>query len=375
MRKISNILLIMSLLSAVVISCEQAVSDPDEISSLPVNDQILKEPINTLLECPDNLEINEFNLKLLDRSKNLIAALISRVDFKDQIISLYDQKPIMAFDSIYSHYKKISSIDRKVTYHDVEYEVGVRFYNYDKCDPSKNPIVCIGTEIPNSDPIYDDNIVGWIIGEDGINKEILISEEFADNTEHPLFIVVNGVYDKSDYNISSNQSEKKSISTNYQVEIYGEKITEEYEGRWSDSEYNVSWLVDYWEYDGIASTYYVYEHIADIKSREIGDDLTYDFQFYEYNPVNGNVYSWFGTSRRLILGVTYEHDWYASKKQVYIYDEEWQDYWTVDFRASGSDEYYQTFRIDIGMGGSESWSSYDEQISGTGYVKIRSVSL
>lgn len=380
MRKISNILVIASILSAVIVSCEQIENEPGEINNAPNINLSMKESINNLLVCPDNLEINEFNLKLLDRSNNLVTAL-SRAEFKDQIISLYDQKPIMAFDSIYSQYKKISSIDRLVTYDGVEYEVGVRFFNFDRCDPNKNPIVCIGTEIPNSDPIYDDNIVGWIIGEDGINQEILVTEEFAENTEHPLFIVVNGVYDEPDNNKSSIRGEKKSAAFKYGLKIYGQKITERYE-TWADSEYNVSWkIVPEGDTDGFSNPWmgYTFAHIKDIKKDQIingGDDLTYEFKFYYFDNMVGYIYEFgeYWDTNHLLIGLTYEHDWYASLKTTSIEYETGKSL-TIKYRASNSSDYYQKFSFIVGPyndGNVYSWTSFDQRVLSKGYVDIKS---
>jgi hypothetical protein len=254
----------------------------------------------------------------------------------------------------------------------------MNFYNMGACDLEKEAIICIGSEILDPDPVFEDKIVGWVLVKDGSKVEILVSEEFAKNTDHPLFIITNGV---DEYLIeeaiqSSENNAKTSLKgtdSYHGLRIYEEQINYRYEGS-GDSEYNVAWIMELWSeisgYNGTSSMSCTRKHIKDIDKDEIGDLLSHDFDFYHYIGGYKN-YSFYSGDRYLLSGVTYEHDWYASLKTKLVPTGFGFDA-IIKFRASGSSEYYQPFCFDVGYGGAYSWYSFDQTVYSKGLASFES---
>lgn len=67
--------------------------------------------------------------------------------------------------------------------------------NVETADPTKYPIICPGREVNTNIPgneQYEDFIVGWIRSENGGVNEIILNEEMAMNTTHPVIVIDNG---------------------------------------------------------------------------------------------------------------------------------------------------------------------------------------
>jgi len=318
---------------------------------------------------------------ILDRVESFSHKYSERQLLNDGFYSNFEGKKAIQFASLLPNYQSKKSTSQKVVLEGEEYDVGINFYNMGACDLNKVVIICIGSEILDSNPAFEDNIVGWALAEDGSMVEILVSEDFAESTDHPLFIVANGVDENiiegANQNLenSSKTSLKGATSTiKYELKLDEEKITERYENS-GDSEYNVSWIIEYYGSNGYTGSSGMLDntskHIKDIKKTQIGDLLDYETKFSWYVPGVANTYQFLSTDRILFTGVTYEHDWYASLKTKSI--DTGFHIASIKFRSTSSSHYYQPFSFDIGSGGSYGWYGFDQTVYSKGLAKFESI--
>lgn len=364
MKKIFGYL---SILLIFLVSCDDNLTNENADLEL-VSKISLDKPIESLL-LSNNVELQEFNSGLLIRTADLVESL--RVKEKDVIAleACYTEKTAIPFEKFFPEYSKKKSCNEKVVLKGLEYEIGIRFHNVNTADIEKSPIVCVGTEICNSEVLYEDKIVGWLVNGER-TTEVLVTKEYADTTSHPIFIVVNGTNDLDIDEIDAAQSTKKSAATvnsGYKLEIVDEKIDVNYD-KHGKQEYNVSWVFDEPTYDGWGP--YDRKHILDIDNSDWSLQETV-FSFYEHHePQSDDVSSW-NNCVRLLVGATYEHDWYASLKEIVVYEGFFGNDYTVEIRASGADEYYQTFVFEIGTTATP-WYSFNETVINKGSVQIKS---
>jgi hypothetical protein len=353
-------------------SIESPVQLDAELSAL-----MLDINVEELLLSSVDHDLNTFNAELLDRVVYFSVKLRERRLLNEDFFSMFKGKKSLEFASLFKEYQSKKSTNQKVVLNGIEYGVGMNFYNMGACDLDKEVIICIGSEIIDPDPVFEDKIAGYVLAKDGSKVAILVSEEFAKSTDHPLFIITNGVDEKE-----SNQKPEniliaslKSTSTYnmYELKLDEEQINYRYE-RSGDSEYNVSWFIIYYGESGgfVPFMPHTWEHIKDIKKTQIGDPLDYEIKFYYWDFVAGTVNQWMYDDRILFVGVTYEHDWYASLKTINIPSGHDFDV-IIEFRATGSNEYYQPFCFDIGPGGSYGWLNFDQTVYSKGYAKFESI--
>ena len=322
-------------------------------------------------------DLNTFNAELLHRVVYFSYKFRERQLLNEDFFSMFEGKKSIEFASLIPDYQSKKSTNQKVVLNGVEYDVGMNFYNMGACDLDKEVIICIGSEILDPDPVFEDKIIGYVLAKDGSKVAILVSEEFAKNTDHPLFIITNGVDDVLIEEVNQNleyntNASLKGTSSNFELRIYEEQIDYRYE-KSGDSEYNVAWVMEIWSdisgYNGVAMNC-TREHIKDIDKNEIGDLLSHDFSFYHEVGGYKNYYFYDG-DRYLLSGVTYEHDWYASLKTKLVPTDFGFDA-IIKFRASGSSEYYQPFCFDVGYGGEYSWYIFDQTINSKGLASFES---
>jgi hypothetical protein len=323
----------------------------------------------------DNSEVIKFNSDIQNYSEKVAKLIAEQTLNLESIFEKFGNRKTISFQSITSSQMAKNSSKEPSLYLDgLEYEVGIRCYNKKTCDPNLDIIVCIGTEIlAENEDLYEDKIAGWVVTRDSELLPVIISEEYANETKNPLFIVVNGVDDETenDLDITSDLANHKSTNSySYDLDITSEKLEHRYENS-GDSEYNVSWLIDRAPFFD-NSMGYTFAHIKDIKKTQINKNLSYTFDFYYYDPYDGYYYV-FGDEPLILAGVTYEHDWFASMKSIpmsYPYDNIHTV--TIGYRASHSNDYYQKFIYELGTTNGYSWGSFDERCTDKeGYVDIK----
>lgn len=74
------------------------------------------------------------------------------------------------------------------------YNPSIFVLNVEKANTSKLPVISSGIIVDSSLPEmekFDDHLIAWYCNGGGIFNEILINEETALNTTHPIFIIDN----------------------------------------------------------------------------------------------------------------------------------------------------------------------------------------
>ena len=355
-------------------SCERLVTQNDFMSVNSYDVIKSESTVNDLLLNTDNQELRLYNQSIIDYSKDFANQFSKNTLNLESITDEFGIRKTIEYSKIMSSSGRKSTSDNiLIDLEGIEYEAGVRFYNLEECDSSLDVIVCIGTEIlPQTEDDYNDKILGWVVTTDSELLPVIISEEFANETKNPLFIIVNGV-DSETINdtktVSVTVIEKSSPATQYDLNITGERLEHRYEGS-GKSEFNVSWIIDKDGFGG-GPMGYTFENIKDIKKNQINTNLTYGFDFY-YLDIYGSGQWVFGNEPLILVGVTYEHDWYASKKSISIPYDGTNSY-TIEYRASGSNDYYQKFLYELGTAGGYSWGGFDVRCTDKeGYLDIDS---
>lgn len=191
--------------------------------------------------------------------------------------------------------------------------------NIETSDMNKSPIISSGIEVNSELPgmeEYEDYIVGWYNDEDGNFIEILLNEEAAMTTTHPLFIIDNAEEEFTSMNKSLRTkpyqiSSLKSASSSEEVHTNEYKINYRYENT-GDSEFCITAaLIDengnagFILYDGGIKEW---KRIAKVDKHDIGDQLHHWEQFcsYEVEPYTSNFAFW----------NTWERDWAQSRKSL-----------------------------------------------------------
>lgn len=212
-----------------------------------------------------------------------------------------------------------------------QYFPAIFVLNINSADFNKQPVICAGfeinTELPGMDT-FEDYILAWYFDENDHLNEIIINEESAINTSNPVFIVIadiesenKGLLINSDphFNKSGNITVKKIIDE-YQINYRYDK------SKRSEYSYEIAY-----NYQNGTTQYGGYRtEIAEIHKNNIGQIHTNNFEIWQINHLS-NLYS--------VAIVTFEYDWYASKKSVMCGS------LVLECRMSKANEFYQRFSV------------------------------
>ncbi len=191
--------------------------------------------------------------------------------------------------------------------------------NLEVANFSKLPIISSGISVLTSLPDceqYEDYIVAWYSDIDGNFNEILINEEIAMNTTHPVIIVDNAEEEltkrnKIYYNDSNNKGYKNQNTAQYHTNEY--RINHRYDNT-NNSEFCITAALI--RPDGSPNlvlrnsngTVTDWKKIADVHKNDIGKQLSKWEQFCIENLVP--------FSSNFIFFNTYERDWEKSPKNL-----------------------------------------------------------
>jgi len=174
-----------------------------------------------------------------------------------------------------------------------EYIPAIHVPNAETADMNKQPLVSPGFEVNCELPgmeQYEGYIVAWYYDNKGNQKEILINEETAMNTSHPVFIIDNAEAEATntkkskidystkkpeiDYSDSSHQMKSTMSRTEYHSCEY--QINKRYES-WGKSEFCITGA-HINENGGVQlicrrddGTYNLWKKVAKVKKKHIGD--------------------------------------------------------------------------------------------------------
>ncbi len=212
--------------------------------------------------------------------------------------------------------------------------------NAKNADATKRPLIALGTSVDDELSGMDqftDYIVAWYANGDGSFEEILINEETAMNTTHPIYILDNAQFASAQPSKSNSkletfeQGELKGANSSTMQVIDRYKIAHRYDGS-KRSEY--SYKLEYWM-DGNPSAGGNRTLIKDIHKNDINDYFYNDVDIWQLNHVTVTGLSM----------ATFEYDWYASNKCVTTPGDGANA--EIDCRMKYSHEYYQRVYFDV----------------------------
>jgi hypothetical protein len=201
-----------------------------------------------------------------------------------------------------------------------EYIPAIFLVNPELADFSKQPFITPGVAV-NSEIAglgkFDDYIVAWIADEDGDFHEVLINEEFAMTTNHPIFSVDNAENEMLNRKRAQNTFSSLDLSTKnpstawYSTHEY--RINYRYESN-GDSEFTIT--AARIDPNGGAnlvlrndnSTVTLFKEIASVDKDDVGKDLERWMQFCSEAPIP--------FEQNFIFFNTYERDWWESDKSL-----------------------------------------------------------
>lgn len=196
-----------------------------------------------------------------------------------------------------------------------EYVPAIHIVNLETADMNKQPLICPGFEV-NSEIAglenYEDYIVAWFYDENDSLNEILINEEIAMATSHPVFVIDNADQETMAIEKSALQANStislKSLALNYDIRSFEYQINHRYEGSGKSEFCITAGLIN-----ESGSTFYclnngadLWTEIAEVHKDYIGDPL-YKWQAIcnqDIEPYASNYLYW----------NTYERDWFNSSK-------------------------------------------------------------
>jgi hypothetical protein len=235
--------------------------------------------------------------------------------------------------------KTVNDILENLSYDTTQYEAEIYIPNLDVANPNLSPIIAIAEEVDNQTltiaGLKGDVIAGW----DENDKEILIDEETGMNALNPIYIINNGVGAQGDTQQSAtgdgNQKSARVDQTNFviaSIPIIMYRINAHYEGD-SGNKNEYSYVYRRYGTDGYIGSQPDRTHIADISKSDVSN--TTFFPSDRYISVADD-----GIQGAFVA--TFEYDWYASKKTVYV-SEETPIQVSLEARMKYSHEYYQRF--------------------------------
>jgi hypothetical protein len=332
-----------------------------------------------------NIDFNEVILDKNDTVQEKVSKLL--LESMEEIINTYEDGAI-TIDELYtldhqelqmgtyvskiyedrgSDISKLKSVaQRKIIYNNIECSPGILFYNMEKCDKSKSPIFALGVELGENyeDLCSDgkDRIAGIIIN-NGKKDTLIISEEFADSIENPLIIItnhsgpnfikqediepVNDEYVK----LLSTMSKAATIVDQCERKINTFQIDYRYD-KSNKSEYYIAYTSHPEEGFDNASfklnglDYQLYDVPKDLIGTIIQYHNDAGCDIIQYEPSLGSYYIVKPTQCNvLIFGMTYEHDWYATRKSQYFTVR--GKTFEIRGQMSYSNEYYQIINAHL----------------------------
>jgi hypothetical protein len=342
--KYNSILLIITII--IFSSCIKEDKN-DNISNLISPLFIQKAPINIekLLKNPNNTEDEEVNSILYESAYNLKESLSSNIINKMILDTLFKTNTSIKYNELPNNINKFKSkIIDNVTYKQCSYEIVIDLFNRDNYDINLNPIILIGSDIYSQNQAYDNYVAGWKLNSDNKWEEIIINEEIAKSIRNPIYIInIDEINSNKKEQYSSyfydNKSKTALLSslTTEKIKIDNINIAYAYDDD-NSSEVCFKYLIII---NGKTQMYPTDIDIADVSKSEINSNKNVDVNIFYHDDIFGgpNLFD-FGLDQQIrIVGVTYEYDWYASKKWIYVNE------FSFYFRAKYSNEYYQ--RVDI----------------------------
>lgn len=263
-----------------------------------------------------------------------VTSYVGNAEFHESTISELQLK----YTEILTEENKLSS-DKKTRVPSPDINPNIFVPNANIAEFNGIYIIAIGSDFPSDIEQYEDMIPGWYC--DGkISEHCLIGEDFAYNTTIPVYILNSkSVQDTTEIEtiieVSPQYPLRKSITTEKPY-ITDYKIDRRYDNS-NRSEY--SYIVGYhYANGGLQGGSQYRTEIREIHKDDL--DVLFTDEFYVFETQSFDLQG--------IFISTFEYDWYASKKAIYIAGPGFN--YTVYGRMSEDYNYYQKTYFDMDSG-------------------------
>jgi hypothetical protein len=349
------------------------VLSPVESYSVPIVD--ISYSIEELAENSNDFEDERINSELLKIAQEM-KCFVNTAEFKKSLrdnISLSREKSlnfsqlsaILKDTSLYDGLRGVlNSIDlnyyrigHNKTIVETSYTPVIYIPNLEIADFEKSIILSLGFEVNNELPGMEDlenHIFAWVYDEEGLVQETLINEELAMSTTQPILIITNANNDISSEGklvvlddrmpVFETDINNKSTAASVQKTIDKYKINFRYE---NDNKSEYSYKLRYHFNDNTSQDGGYRTEIREIHKDDVGSMFEDDFDIWQIDYFTGMV---------SFSIVTFEYDWYAGAKAVWVNDD------ILYCRMKYAHEYYQKFKCTLSAA-----SSYS---AAKGYLKI-----
>jgi hypothetical protein len=297
----------------------------------------------------------EINAMLLNHL-NLLLYKYTDPIFKKNIEEMLEKKDINGIrlselnDPDFKHFPP-------VLYKGVNYSGGLFLYNKDKCDFNLAPILTVGIELNNlSENEISNYIIGYYLYADNF-KYMPINEKIADSVKNPLFIInpISGDFDPKESQIALNsiqimkEDEKASLKSNKQINndamnIFFQALDVNH--RFENSKYSEIYIAHYFlesEFNYIQMMPTLHSKLGEIHKDNIPGTFIKEYKMRlrdHKNTFDRPISSEFSYE---LAVVTYEYDWYATPKSVFVTP----NGSTIYCKMANNNEYYQAGSIHI----------------------------
>jgi hypothetical protein len=256
----------------------------------------LKTKIESSEDSKDNPHLTQLLIDLYDK---LSVAPYNTIGY-NELTNTDATYSNIEFDNFIYSYEELSD---SLTYDSTPYTIVVSSPNIDKANKKLLPIIAIGTDIQSDLDELDDFIPAWRFNGNSGYKKILINEEFAYKTRHPVLIFNVGTnnsdvaeYNKNKKNGLVSKDITKSINC-YNVRFVSCGISERYESD-RKSEYGGHFFRTI--NGGSALGFMDEKSYVKIHKNDLNEEISINARLYPTNQILADK----------IYGITYEYDWY-----------------------------------------------------------------
>lgn len=313
-KEISAITIDNQIFSVNPIDVEQFVGNPNDIDDEKINRQLLEIAItareyfrknsqNEIIMNKSKFSSNKcFNLKELSSINSLKSA-------SKEYLNL-----ISAINKTDLKHKSNNSLKSGII---EEYVPAIHFVNLETADINKRPFICPGFEVKSELTgleEFEDYIVAWFYDDEDKLHEILINEEMAMATTHPVLVIDNAEAELLNQEKSTSVISEVSIlkSTNLWTEIKSldYQINLRYEGSGNSEFCITAVLID--ETGTVMKClnggFDLWTEISEVGPSYIGSPL------YKWQPICSSDLQ--PLSSNFIFWNTYERDWFNTTKTL-----------------------------------------------------------
>ncbi|MDA3821029.1 MAG: hypothetical protein PF450_00240, partial [Bacteroidales bacterium] len=124
-------------------SCEKTSKDKDVNTRVLESELYLNESISDLMLCSQDIELQDFNAALINKSYGLATSLSEKTLRQDVLINSFNELRTISLSNVLPSSTLNKTVENVLTYKGFNYDIGIRYFNKDYSDPEKEAIVCV----------------------------------------------------------------------------------------------------------------------------------------------------------------------------------------------------------------------------------------